>query len=148
MFYRAIQKYGWNTFRHEILYTNLSKEEACNIEKFLIRKYKTTSKKYGYNIGLGGEGSASVSEATKKKISESNKGKTVWNKGKRNIYSEETKKKMGASCARAIICIETNVIYPSACEASRQTKINRASIDLACRGKRKTAGKYHWKYKD
>lgn len=148
LFYRAIQKYGWYMFRHEILYTHLTKEEACEFEKDLIKIYKTNDPKYGYNINLGGEGTNSISEETRKKLSESHKGKVAWNKGKKNIYSEETKRKMGASRSKTIICIETNIIYPSICEASRQTKIDRSCIGLVCEGKRKTAGKYHWRYKD
>ena len=27
-FWRAIQKYGWDNFKHEVLYTELTKEEA------------------------------------------------------------------------------------------------------------------------
>ena len=148
LFYRAINKYGWNTFKHEILYTHLTKEEACKIEQELISNYKTTNPKYGYNIGLGGEGTSSVSEETKRKISEKNKGRKAWNKGKHNIYSEETKKKMGASRSKIVICLETNIEYPSVLEATRQTNIDDSSINLVCLGRRKTAGGYHWQYKD
>lgn len=46
----AIMKYGWKNIEHVILYKNISKEQAEIIEKRLIAKYKTTHKKYGYNI--------------------------------------------------------------------------------------------------
>lgn len=39
-------------------------------------------------------------EKTKKKMSEANKSKTPWNKGKINVYSEETKKKIGESLSK------------------------------------------------
>ena len=43
-------------------------------------------------------------------------------------------------------CIETGMIYPSACEAERQTGINNGNINSCCRGKRKTAKGLHWEY--
>ena len=36
--------------------------------------------------------------------------------------------------------------YPSAHEASRQTGINRGNISACCRGERKSAGGFEWKY--
>lgn len=47
-FYRAIQKYGWNSFQHDILYTNLNKETALKIEADLIQTYNTIEN--GYNV--------------------------------------------------------------------------------------------------
>ena len=40
-FWRAIQKYGWNNIQHEILYENLTENEAKEKEKELIKKLKT-----------------------------------------------------------------------------------------------------------
>lgn len=58
--YRAIQKYGWDNIEHNILFTNLTQIEACEIEQELIAKYKTNVYKYGsqygYNLTDGGEG--------------------------------------------------------------------------------------------
>ena len=55
VFYRAIQKYGWDNFEHKILYENLSQDEACNIEVKLIKEYKTQNKNFGYNVQPGGQ---------------------------------------------------------------------------------------------
>lgn len=55
-FGRAITKYGWNNFEHEILFENLTKEEAIEKEKELIKYYKSNIAEFGYNLTLGGEG--------------------------------------------------------------------------------------------
>lgn len=54
-FSRAISKYGWDNIRHDILYENLTKERACEIEIELIDKYKSYDYHFGYNISRGGE---------------------------------------------------------------------------------------------
>lgn len=69
-FWRAIQKYGWDNFEHEILFSDLSKEEAQVKEKNLINKYKSNIPEFGYNISSGGEARTGVklSEDAKKKL--------------------------------------------------------------------------------
>ena len=52
-FGNAIKKYGWNNFKHEILYNNLTRNQAEMIESELIKFYKTTFEKYGYNTYSG-----------------------------------------------------------------------------------------------
>lgn len=49
---------------------------------------------------------------------------------------------------KPIICVETGVIYESACDASKQTGICRVNINNVCNHKPKyvTAGGFHWKY--
>lgn len=68
-FYRSITKYGWENFNHIILFNGLSKDIACEIESFLIMKYKTHVKDYGYNLTFGGELNLHTEE-TKRKLSE------------------------------------------------------------------------------
>lgn len=74
-FARAILKYGWDNIEHEIVASNLTKEEADNFEKLLIEKLNTKNRKYGYNLKDGGLGGGGFSEETLKKMSESHKGK-------------------------------------------------------------------------
>lgn len=69
-FYRAIKKYGWDAFEHEILFHDLTEEEAKAKEIELIEKYKTQDRKYGFNRTAGGEGVSNPSEETRRKIGE------------------------------------------------------------------------------
>ena len=54
VFWNAIQKYGWDNFKHEILFNNLSQKEAQEKEIELIAKYKTNccSGKYKHSGGF------------------------------------------------------------------------------------------------
>ena len=95
----AIMKYGWDNVIHKILYTNLKKEEAEEIEIKLIKEYKADNKRYGYNIEYGGCHNGKTSEITRKRISEANKGKhnspkTEFKKGHITIITEEIKQKI------------------------------------------------------
>ena len=66
-FYSAIQKYGWDNFEHNILFENLTREEACNKEKELIAEYNTTNNRFGYNMTTGGESFVMNEEVRQKK---------------------------------------------------------------------------------
>lgn len=50
--------------------------------------------------------------------------------------------------SRPIQCIETGIIYPSILQTGKQTEINNYHIGDVARGKRHTAGGYHWRYVD
>ena len=89
-FYNAIQKYGWDNFEHNILYTNLTKEEACQKEQELIAQFNSINREFGYNSTSGGE-TFVMNEETKQKISKALRG------NKNNLghpCSEEKKKKI------------------------------------------------------
>ena len=68
-FYRAIKKYGWNAFEHEILYQDLALEEAKAIEIDLISKWKLTDKQFGYNLREGGDGAFTIESRQKMSLS-------------------------------------------------------------------------------
>lgn len=69
-FYNAIQKYGWDSFEHIILFTNLTLEEANAKEEELISFYNATQEQYGYNLQKGGVNRETATE-TRIKLSTS-----------------------------------------------------------------------------
>lgn len=55
LFFSDIQEYGWiEGFYHIVMEDNLTKKEAEDLEKKLIRKYNSQNKDYGYNLAVGG----------------------------------------------------------------------------------------------
>lgn len=138
-FWRAIEKYGWDNFEHLILFENLSAEEASLKEKQLIVIYN--SYKNGYNADLGGS-ITNHSPETLEKMRQSMLGKK---------HTQETKDKISASKESEkikVICVETNIIYPSIAEASKQSKVDASSIIKCCKGEMLHAGSYTWRYAD
>lgn len=72
-FASAIKKYGWDNFKHEILYKNLTAEEASQVEKMMIAKFESNKPTKGYNMTIGGEGCSGriVTQATRELLKES-----------------------------------------------------------------------------
>ena len=56
------------------------------------------------------------------------------------------KRKVSESKYKPVRCIETNNEYKSMQDAENDTGINRQCIANCCKGRQKTAGKYHWEY--
>lgn len=163
-FYSAIKKYSWSNFKHEILFDNLSKEEACQKEIELISTYKSTNREYGYNISTGGDvGTAGMhhSEETKEKMSKIRMGKCYLsdeakkriadaNRGKH--HSAETRKKLSQAHIgvqtrnKKVICVETGEVFCSILDAGKSKNISRSAIGNCLRGLSKKSGGYHWEY--
>jgi len=82
LFRRAVEKYGSENFKNELICECLSQKEMDEKEIFWISELNTTDSSIGYNITKGGFGGASPrTEYTKKRIAEYNTGKTLVNDG-------------------------------------------------------------------
>lgn len=176
-FYNAILKYGWDSgFSHEILYSGLAKENAEEYERDLIHHFNSANPEYGYNIALGGNSVGKMSDATKKKISASNKGKrrTLEQRKKMSdiakesslerserfrriranfknwndgvVFTEEQKDLIKGNTYRPVYCSELNRTFKSISFAARELDLYPELICQVCMGRRKTTGGYHFEY--
>lgn len=160
--FRAILKYGWDNIKHEILYNDLTKEEACQKEIELIAQYKSNDSEFGYNRDNGGNCPTEEmkqhlreinlgkthSEESRRKMSESRKGKIPWNKGiptQKEVVQKIVDSQSIITCQYSIdgklICK-----YKSVREASRVTGLQSGVIGRCCNGKLKTVGGYVWRH--
>ena len=53
-FSHDIEKFGWDNFKHEVLYTGLTHEEAKQKEIQLIAFFQSNDRQFGYNKSSGG----------------------------------------------------------------------------------------------
>lgn len=108
---QSLKKYGTINHKVELIVWTENKEQQNYYEKFWIKTYDATNPEIGMNISLGGDGGSlkgrkspmkgfNHSEESKKKISESTKGKIVSDETKEKMKkpkTEETKRKMSES---------------------------------------------------
>lgn len=159
LMYNAIRKYGWENVKHEILFENLTQEDAEQKEMELIEKYKSNQKEYGYNIANGGNGSHTVSEQTKQKLKIKNSGKNNYWYGKHLTQEHKDKisnTKKGIKCGGAIkfmkkvrqLDLDKNVICEYNCikDAERTTNIPYQNISMCCRKIIKKTHDYIFEY--
>ena len=66
LFNSAIKKYGWDNFEHKILFSQLTKKEASDMEISLIKKYQSNNINFGYNLDSGGLGLKTTHKNTTK----------------------------------------------------------------------------------
>lgn len=189
-FYSAILKYGWDNITHEILFEGLEHDEACRKEQALIAEYNSTDRANGYNQTFGGDcyqftdeikarlrenhshawQGRHHTEETKRKISESNKGRVVSDETKQKIkdshrhlktfegrkHTDESKQKISENhfryygkdnpSARRVCCVETGEVFDCIKDAAEKYGVNRNHICSCCTGKRKSTGGFHWEY--
>lgn len=99
---------------------------------------KLYNKDYGKSLG----------PATKKKLSISHKGKCLSEEQKEKISKANKGRFMGIEHLRSkcVKCIETGVVYGSISEAGRKVGASISAIAHVCKGERKRAKGYHWRY--
>jgi len=147
--YNIVKK---TAYEIEILFDNLSWDDACKKEKEFIELYGRNDIGTGSLVNLtgGGDGAYKTvpSEETRKKLSIKAKGK---------IYKESTKCKISDSLkilyqdsanhprSRKVICTETNKIYSSLKDAAKDKMIKAKNLQRYLDGthKNKTTLAYY-----
>lgn len=119
-FWNSICKYGWDNFTHEILFDNLTEEEAKLLEQMYIALYDTRNPNCGYNYTKGGDDNP--------------------------MNNEEIREKVVELCGKKIYIIELDMYFDSVTEASKIIGCTKNNISSVLNGKSKTAGGYHWIY--
>lgn len=127
-FFNAIKKYGWDAFRHEILYTDLTQSEAERLEVELIAKYETMNPSKGYNSTAGGSATKGwvPTAETRQRISDSLKGLSA---GEKNPFygkhhSEETRQKLRDLTRARNMTGEKNPNYGKKADAETLAKMS------------------------
>lgn len=169
-FYRAIQKYGFENFKWEVIDTATTIEELHQKEVFYIKQYDSfDNKEKGYNTTSGGGSLYRLTQ--EERIARSNRAK-----GKNNpmygtksplagvTFTDEHKRKISESlkktyrphviggnnpAARRVRNVETGEIFATLTDAGNSCGRCRQNIGKACRsnGKKTVAG-YHWEFVD
>ena len=139
-FKQAIEKYGWESITSHIVSVGLTKEEAERAEKYLIAKYQTTDRRYGYNILNGGDISEGISEEGRKRLSEFHKNRKRTDETRR----KQRQAKINSGKARSVVCYETGEVFETATDAARSLGMSTRTLGEFINVPDRTFGGYHW----
>lgn len=128
-FYNAIQKYGWENIKHEVLFEGLTKEQAEQKEIELIAEYQSNQKEHGYNIANGGL----INILTQEGIEKMRQAKI----GKR--HTEEHKAKISASMQGRTISEDHKQQLSQIFKGRRMSREAREKMSKSHLGKKMTA---------
>lgn len=167
--YRAIQKYGWENIKHNVVRIVETKEEAEQLERLFIFKYGSNDKRFGYNIMSGGDARGNLPYESRKRIGEKNKKHWEESPVLKQQASERMKKRMadpeyrkkvfdalnaadsftGKNKKRVVqMDVDGNVIkiWNGLIDVQRSGIATRQAISLCCLGKLKTVKGYRWEF--
>lgn len=163
---KALRKYGIENFSIEIIYEASTIDELNKKEFEFIRKYNCITPN-GYNQCEGGgntigynhtkEAKERMSKAKSKIYTGENNPmygkhhsdeakKKMSEKRKNRKLTDEWKKKIGDSCKKKVINIDTGEIFNSIKEAAEYYNLKDTHISRVCKGKRNKTGGFRWKY--
>lgn len=156
--YHAILKYGFENFQVEILFSIEFVDGFADIlnkmEVYYIKQFDSVSN--GYNCRSGGGNSRHSQESIERmRVAKSVTSEETRTKMKaaasNRRYSEEARALRGRSKMKPILQYSKNMIFISEFNCARNAGIilgiEHTTIGKCCRGKRKTAGGFVWKFK-
>lgn len=136
-FYSAIQKYGWDNIKHEILFETDKREEALEKEMEFIALYKSNNRKFGYNNSVGGDSGFNGGKHSKAYIKKLKENKFIANWTKINLSK---------SVAQYDLFGNFLALYNSISEASLITGISRKTIENGCNNRITKPRNFYWEY--
>jgi group I intron endonuclease len=150
--YNAIRKYGWDQFTIEILH-NFSREGNWQerLDELEIQEIaqRGTLSPGGYNNETGGNRNKVLHEDTKELMSSVRSGEQHAMFGKhhqdeaKDLIRDANRKEVQQWSRDATEIIRT---FRSIEEAAKESGAQSEHIGKVCRGDRKTAGGFHWKF--
>lgn len=150
--YNAIRLYGWDQFTIEILYSFPKegnwKERLDELEIQEIARRNTLAPK-GYNNETGGNRNKVLHEDTKELMSSVRSGERHAMFGKHHtVEARELIKEANAKAVQQWSRDGKELLrtFESVEEAAKETGAESGHIPKVCRGERKTAGRFHWKF--
>lgn len=173
--WRAIQKYGWENITKELIFSSNDSDECLKKEKEIISQNNLTNPDYGYNLHEGGmpTGSANfLTDEGRLKISQSSKRnwqdpdyieKMKNRKYAPHIFTDEDRQKAAnyhkgrtPLNAKPVVQIDlqTDAVIQEFISASHAAialmgdRTGCSNILNVCKGKRKSAYGYRWRFKD
>jgi group I intron endonuclease len=149
-FYKALRKYGWDSFKKYVIYQTEELENKIEVDKIVLEKeqyyinlFRSDMPEFGYNMTKGGDGICGYkhSEETKHKMSEDRKGENHWNYGNLN------------NSTSSIILqfdLDFNFIkeWPSMSEVERELGYKANNISRCCANKIDSYKSFIWVKKD
>ena len=170
-FCNAVEKYGKENFRREIICEADTAEELNQLEYELSLKFDVVNSDEWYNLCYGGYSTNGFkfSDETKKVMSEKKKG--VYDGSKNPMYGVHRKltadhkrkisenhkeqngelnwmygKFYGMNPRAKAVCVESGIVYDSAKRAAHELNVNYSNLCLVLKEKRRQVGGLHFKY--
>lgn len=167
---KSFNKYGEDCFVFDIV-CECVEDRLDELERYYISYYNCMNPNYGYNAESGGNANKHWSEQLIQKMKEIRGGENSGMWGKRHteetkaimrekalgrVLSDETKEKLSKShkgkLAKALYCVETDMVFPSSLEAAEFAGLkSRSSIFENIAGRKSYAGRHpetgetlHW----
>ena len=143
---RAIEKYGKENFKKEILEKNISTIELANDFEQMYILFERAKGKAEYNLADGGYSHTGVkaSEETRRKQSEAHKGKKLSEEHRKNIgiasknRTFKSRKKLSDSLKKVVHTEEWNIKVGNANRGKKISEEHKRKISEANKGKVQT----------
>lgn len=167
-FFADTRKYGWDNIEQNIFAQHLTKEEAFNMEKFLISKFRDQNPDSVYNLDAGGEHGKHC-DSTIEILREKNVGRIVTEEARMKIKEARSKQvfsaealakrslkmrgrkmspefcqRLGERSSKSVRCIETGKEYKSMKLAAEDLGLSVSGISQQINGKYNHVKGYHF----